>query len=74
MNTHTKKVRKQFLLDPDKLARARRALNAKTDTEAVDKALTRAIANDAMLETLRQFAKYDGPVEDLDVYTELGLV
>lgn len=35
----TTKVRKQFLLDPELLRRARESLGARTDTEAVERAL-----------------------------------
>lgn len=48
VHTHTKKVRKQFLLDPELLQRARADLKAKTDTEAVEKALKLATANERM--------------------------
>lgn len=41
----TIKVRKQFLLDPELLRQAREALQARTDTEAVERALEEATKN-----------------------------
>jgi hypothetical protein len=73
MGTH-KKVRKQFLLDPETLASARLALNARTDTETVERALKMAIANGRMAEAHRTFFELalqsDEPFED--VYEQLG--
>ena len=70
MNTHTKKVRKQFLLDPDKLRVAREALNAKTDTEAVEKALDLANGNKRMADAYQQLFEGEGTI--LDVFGRLG--
>jgi hypothetical protein len=39
----TNKVRKQFLLDPELLHRAREALDARTDTEAIERALKKIV-------------------------------
>ena len=39
------KVRKQFILDPAKIKTVRKIVEAKTDTEAIDKALDHIIAN-----------------------------
>lgn len=48
MPAHAKKVRKQFLLDPEKLRLAKEYFHAKTDTEAVEKALDLASGNKRM--------------------------
>ncbi|MCI0605018.1 hypothetical protein L0156_18690 [bacterium] len=50
------KMRKQFILDQNKIRTVRRILNARTDTEAVDNALNEVIANskiDKLLRTVR---------------------
>jgi hypothetical protein len=44
MNT-TLKVRKQFILDSEKIKSVRKITKAKTDTEAINKALNIVIAN-----------------------------
>ncbi|MCI0416981.1 hypothetical protein L0222_29790 [bacterium] len=49
-------MRKQFILDQNKIRTVRRILNARTDTEAVDNALNEVIANskiDKLLRTVR---------------------
>ena len=63
------RVRKQFLLDPEILRKAREALGARTDTEAVDRAL-RSVAIDAEL-TAAQAEFVRGEGEILDVYGRL---
>ena len=40
------KVRKQFLLDPDKIEKVKKITHAATDTEAVNRALDMIIANE----------------------------
>jgi hypothetical protein len=63
------KVRKQFLLDPEILRKAREALGARTDTEAVERAL-RSVAIDAELSAAQaEFAMSEG--ELIDVYGRL---
>ena len=69
---HAKKVRKQFLLDPEKLRLARKALHAKTDTEAVEKALDLANGNKRMADAYRQLYEAEGTF--LDVFGRLGPV
>ncbi len=62
-------MRKQFLLDPDVLRKARAALGARTDTEAVERAL-RSVAVDAELSAAQaEFVMSEG--ELLDVYGRL---
>ena len=66
----TTRVRKQFLLDPEILRRAREALGARTDTEAVERAL-RSVAIDAELTAAQtEFVLADGEI--LDVYERLA--
>ena len=64
------KVRKQFLLDPELLKRARKALGAKTDTETVERAL-RSVAIDEELRSAHADFVNSG-AEILDVYGRLG--
>jgi hypothetical protein len=62
------RVRKQFLLDPDVLRKAREALGARTDTEAVERAL-RSVAIDAELyDAMKEWVLADG--EQIDPYDE----
>ena len=46
------KIRKQFILDPGKIRLAKKVLNAKTETETIDKALEIVIANREIKRTL----------------------
>lgn len=50
------KTRKQFILDSAKISRARKILSAKTDTEAVDRALSIVIANSKIADVHRKLA------------------
>jgi hypothetical protein len=62
-------VRKQFLLDPEILQRAREALGARTDTKTVELAL-RSVAIDAELTAAEaEFVMAEGEI--LDVYGRL---
>jgi hypothetical protein len=59
------KVRKQFILDPQKIQRAKKALNAKTETDAIDKALDLVLAEEKIwnvMESLR------GKIKIRDIY------
>lgn len=67
---HSKKVRKQFLLDPEKLRLAKEYFHAKTDTEAVEKALDLASGNKRMADAHRQLFEADSGF--LDVFGRLG--
>ena len=51
------KVRKQFILDPAKIKTVRKILEAKTDTEAIDRALDYIISNssvEAVLKSIKE--------------------
>ncbi len=50
--TVVSKVRKQFILDPKKIKSVREIIKAKTDTEAINKAMDILIANSKIKETL----------------------
>lgn len=63
------KVRKQFLLDPELLRRVRVHLGAKSDTEAVERAL-RSVDIDAELHAANLELVNSG-IEILDVYGRL---
>ncbi|MBI5402154.1 MAG: hypothetical protein HY959_02025 [Ignavibacteriae bacterium] len=43
--THALKMRKQFILDPEKIRTVRKITKSKTDTEAIDKAMDIVIAD-----------------------------
>ena len=43
--THALKMRKQFILDPEKIRTVRKITRSKTDTEAIDKAMDIIIAD-----------------------------
>ena len=58
------KMRKQFILDPMKIKTVRRITKAKTETEAVDKALDMVIAN-SKIENLLAAVKGKGAIKDI---------
>lgn len=60
-----KKVRKQFILDPEKIINVKKLLQAKTETEAIDKAMDIIIANSEIQKVL-QLIKGKGEI--IDVY------
>lgn len=60
-----KKVRKQFILDPEKIMNVKKLLQAKTETEAIDKAMDIIIANSEIQKVL-QLIKGKGEI--IDVY------
>ena len=74
MTTATKRTHKHFQLDSAKLKRAQRALHAKTETEAIERALDFAIAehekNRLVLEATERFVK--SGIDIKDVYGTLG--
>ena len=43
--SHALKMRKQFILDPEKIRAVRKIMKAKTDTEAIDRAMDTIIAD-----------------------------
>lgn len=73
MTTLTKRTHKHFQLDPAKIKRAQRALHAKTETEAIERALDFAIAehekNRLALQATERFVK--SGIEIKDVYGTL---
>jgi hypothetical protein len=58
------KVRKQFILDPEKLRVVKKILDAKTDTEAVNKAMDMAISN-VRLRKVFESARGKGKIKDI---------
>ena len=73
MTTATKRSHKHFQLDSAKIKRVQRALRAKTETEAIERALDFAIAehekNRLVLQATERFIK--GGIEIKDVYGTL---
>jgi|APFre7841882724_1041349.scaffolds.fasta_scaffold00048_2 hypothetical protein len=60
----TIKVRKQFLLDPDKIEMVKKITRSATDTEAINRALDMIIANEQIQKTLVA-VKGKGRIEDI---------
>ncbi|OGW39246.1 MAG: hypothetical protein A2Y97_00930 [Nitrospirae bacterium RBG_13_39_12] len=58
------KVRKQFILEPQKVKSVREITKAKTDTEAINKAMDIVIANSKTKETLISI-KGKGNIKDI---------
>jgi hypothetical protein len=63
--SNPRKVRKQFILDPKKIERAKRTLNAKNDTETIDKALDLVLAEEKIWGVMESFR---GKIKIRDVY------
>jgi hypothetical protein len=57
------KVRKQFILDPEKIEAVRKLTGSRTDTEAINKALDILIANSRIEKTLST-VKGKGKIRD----------
>jgi len=74
MATATKRTHKHFQLDSAKIKRAQKALRAKTETEAIERALDFAIVehekNRLVLQATERFLK--SGVEIKDVYGSLA--
>jgi hypothetical protein len=74
MATATKRTHKHFQLDSAKIKRVQKALHAKTETEAIERALDFAIAEHAKnrlaLEATERFVR--SGIEIKDVYGTLG--
>jgi hypothetical protein len=74
MTTATKRSHKHFQLDPAKIKRAQRALRARTETEAIERALDFTIAehekNRLVLQATERFVK--SGIEIRDVYGTLA--
>jgi len=60
----TARVRKQFLLDPEKIKMVKKITHAATDTEAVNRALDMVIANEKIGKALTA-VKGKGKIEDV---------
>lgn len=58
------KVRKQFILDPGKIAAARKITGSRTDTEAINKAIDMLIAN-SEIEKVHLSIKGKGNIRDV---------
>lgn len=58
------KVRKQFILDPKKIKKVRKITKAKTDTEAIDKAMDEIIANNEII-ALHKAIRGKGNIKDV---------
>ena len=58
------KTRKQFILEQDKIRRVRKIVNAKTDTEAITRALDIIIEN-SKVEALLRSVKGRGAIKDV---------
>ncbi len=58
------KARKQFILDQDKVRRVRKIVNAKTDTEAITKALDIIIDN-TRIDTMLRSIRCKGDIKDV---------
>ena len=63
MTTATK-TRKQFILEQDKIRRVKKIVNAKTDTEAITRALDIIIEN-TKIETMLRAIRGKGSVRDV---------
>ena len=74
MTSVTKRTHKYLWLDSEKIKRAQRALHARTETEAIERALDLAIAehekNRLALQATERFIK--SGIEIKDVYGTLG--
>ena len=58
------KVRKQFILDAEKIKHVKRIVQAKTDTEAIDKAMDMVIADSKIRKVLLSI-KGKGNIKDV---------
>ena len=75
MTTATKRTHKHFQLDPSKIKRAQRVLRAKTETQAIERALDFAIAEHEKNRLARQATEkfLNSGIEIKDVYgTSVG--
>ncbi|MBI5042779.1 MAG: hypothetical protein HZC10_02895 [Nitrospirae bacterium] len=60
----TSKVRKQFILDPEKIKAVKEITRSKTDTEAISRALDIIIAN-TKIEKMLKAIKGKGHIKDV---------
>ena len=61
---NTSKIRKQFILDPAKIEAVKKITEARTDTEAINKALDMIIAN-SKIEKMLTLIKGKGNLKDV---------
>lgn len=61
---HALKIRKQFALDPEKIRTVRKITKAKTDAEAIDKAMDIVIA-DTEIENVFMSIRGKGKIRDI---------
>ena len=62
--SHALKMRKQFILDPEKIRAVRKIMKAKTDTEAIEKAMDTVIA-DSKIRNVLMTIKGKGSIKDI---------
>lgn len=62
--THALKMRKQFILDPEKIRTVRKITKSKTDTEAIDKAMDMVIA-DSEIRNVLMAIRGKGKIRDI---------
>ena len=62
--THALKMRKQFILDPEKIRTVKKIMNAKTDTEAIERAMDTVIADSKIRDVLVAI-KGKGSIKDI---------
>jgi len=62
--SHALKMRKQFILDPEKIRAVRKIMKAKTDTEAIEKAMDTVIA-DSKIRNVLMAIKGKGSIKDI---------
>ncbi|GAN33632.1 MAG: hypothetical protein DYG83_12870 [Candidatus Brocadia sp. AMX2] len=62
--THALKMRKQFILDPEKIKTVKKIMKAKTDTEAIDRAMDIVIA-DSKIRNVLMAIKGKGSIKDI---------
>jgi len=62
--THALKMRKQFILDPEKIRTVRKITKSKTDTEAINKALDIVIA-DSEIRNVLMTIRGKGKIRDI---------
>jgi hypothetical protein len=62
--THRLKMRKQFILDPKKIRIVKKIMNARTDTEAIERA-TDAVVVDSKIRNVLMTIKGKGSIKDI---------
>ena len=62
--SHALKMRKEFILDPEKIRTVKKIMNAKTDTEAIERAMDTVIADSKIRDVLVAI-KGKGHIKDI---------